>query len=139
MINRVLDLQNLAVRDVTIPLNQVVSVPAHAPVSEVLALAREHGFSRLPVWREEQGRRRVAGLLSLWSLLYAEKPAGEKTAGEFLRPALYLDGETRLEAALSQMQRTGQRLAIVLERNQAELGVVSLQDILKVIFGDVSL
>jgi CBS domain containing-hemolysin-like protein len=52
---------------------------------------------------------------------------------------LYLDGEMRLEAALSQMQRTGQRLAIVLERNQAELGVLSLQDILKVIFGEVKL
>ena len=139
MINRVLDLQNLTVRDVTIPLKQVVTVPAHAPVSEVLALAGTHGFSRLPVWREEQGRRRVAGLLSLWSLLYTEKPDGEKTAGDFLKPALYLDGEARLETALSQMQRTSQRLAIVLDRNQAELGVVSLQDILKVIFGEVKL
>jgi CBS domain containing-hemolysin-like protein len=139
MINRVLDLQNLAVRDVTTPLNQVVSVPAHAPVSEVLALGRAHGFSRLPVWREEQGRRRVTGLLSVWSLLYAEKLDEQKTAGDFLKPTLYLDGEARLEAALSQMQRTGQRLAIVLERNQTELGIVSLQDILKVIFGDVKL
>jgi CBS domain containing-hemolysin-like protein len=39
--------------------------------------------------------------------------------------------------ALRQMQRTGQRLAIVLDRNQSELGVVSLQDVLKVIFAEV--
>jgi CBS domain containing-hemolysin-like protein len=37
------------------------------------------------------------------------------------------------------MQRTGQRLAIVLARDRSELGVVSLEDILKVIFGEVRL
>ena len=139
MINRVLDLQNLTVRHVTTPLPQVVSVPVHAPVNEVLALGRERGINRLPVWREEGGRRRIAGLLSLWSLLYAENLDERKTAGDFIKPALYLDDEARLEVALSQMQRTGQRLAIVLGRDQVELGIVSLRDILKVIFGEVKL
>ena len=134
-----LDFQNLTVRHVITPLAQVVSVPVHAPVSEVLALGRERGINRLPVWREEGGRRRIAGLLSLWSLLYAENLDEKKTAGDFLKPALYLDDEARLEVALSQMQRTGQRLAIVLGRDQAELGIVSLQDIFKVIFGEVRL
>ncbi len=139
MINRVLDLQNLTVRHVTTPLPQVVSVPVHAPVGEVLALGREHGINRLPVWREEGGKRRIAGLLSLWSLLYAENLDEKLHAGDFLKPALYLDDEARLEVALSQMQRTGQRLAIVLDRSRAEIGIVSLQDILKVIFGEVKL
>jgi len=40
---------------------------------------------------------------------------------------------------LRQMQRTGQRLAIVLGRDHAELGVISLQDILRVLFGDLKL
>ena len=139
MINRVLDLQNLTVRHVTTPWQQVVSVPANAPVSEVLAIGRDRGFNRLPVWREENGHRRIAGLLSLWSLLYAEEIEQGKTAGDFLKPALYLDDEARLEVALRQMQRTGQRLAIVLDRNRTELGIVSLQDIFKVIFGEVRL
>jgi len=139
MINRVLDLQNLTVRHVTTPLAQAVSVPVHAPVNEVLVLGRGRDLNRLPVWREEGGRRRIAGLLSLWSLLYADNLDEKKTAGDFLKPALYLDDETRLEVALSQMQRTGQRLAIVLDRNRAEIGIVSLRDILKVIFGEVKL
>jgi len=139
MINRVLDLQNLTVRHVTTPLAQAVTVSIHAPVNEVLALGRGRDINRLPVWREEGGRRRIAGLLSLWSLLYAENLDEKKTAGDFIKPALYLDDEARLEVALSQMQRTGQRLAIVLDRNRAEIGIVSLRDILKVIFGEVKL
>jgi CBS domain containing-hemolysin-like protein len=139
MINRVLDIQNLTVRQVTIPMNKTVSVAAPTPVSEVLELARERGFSRLPVWKTESGRQRVVGLISLWSLLHSEKLDERKTAGDFLRPALYLDDDSRLEVALRQMQRTGQRLAIVLARDRSELGIVSLQDILKAIFGEVKL
>src|SRR5262245_5259528 len=139
MINHVLDLQNLTIRQVTTPMSNAVTVAADAPVEKVLSLAREKGFSRLPVWRSEGNRQRIAGLLSVWSLLYADKLAEGKTAGDYLKPALYLDDETRLEIALRQMQRTGQRLAIVLGRDRSELGVVSLEDILKVIFGEVRL
>jgi CBS domain containing-hemolysin-like protein len=52
---------------------------------------------------------------------------------------LYLDEDLRLEVALRRMQRSGQRLAVVLGRDQREIGIVSLQDILKLIFGEVSL
>ncbi len=137
MINRVLDLQKLTVRDVTIPMDRVAAVPATMPLPEVIALGGAKGFNRLPVWREEGGRRKIAGMISVWTLLCSEALEKTRTAGEFLKPALYVDDSMRLEVALRQMQRTGQRLAIVLDRNQAELGVVSLQDVLKVIFGEV--
>jgi len=139
MINHVLDLQNLTIRQITTPMSNAVTVAADTPIGKVISLAREKGFSRLPVWRSDGNRQRVAGLLSVWSLLYADRLEETKTAGDFLKPALYLDDETRLEIALRQMQRTGQRLAIVLGRDQSELGVVGLEDILKVIFGEVRL
>ncbi len=139
MINRVLDLQNLTVRQITTPLSKTVTVTAQTPVNEIFALARAHGFNRLPVWQSQGNRRRIVGLLSLWSLLFEESLDSGKTAGDFLKPALYLDDEMRLEVALRQMQRTGQRLAIVLGYDRSELGIVSLQDILGVIFGEVRL
>jgi len=139
MINRVLDLQNLTLRQIAIPLAKAVTVSAKASVEEVLDLARAHGFTRLPVWTESGGTRRIAGLVSLWSLLLQEQVDPAQTAGDYLQPALYLEDETRLEIALRRMQRTGQRLAIVLGPDQRELGIVSLQDVLKVIFGEVRL
>ena len=139
MINRVLDLQNLNVRQVTIPLESAATVPAEAPVKVLLALGREKGFSRFPVWRNEAGRRRIAGLVNLRSLLYEGIADESRAAGDFLKPALYLDDDVRLEVALRLMQRSGHRLAIVLGRDRRELGIVCLQDILRVIFGDVRL
>jgi CBS domain containing-hemolysin-like protein len=139
MINRVLDLQNLNVRQVTIPLENAVTVPAEEPVKALVALGREKGFSRFPVWRTEAGRRRIAGLVNLRSLLYEGIADESKPVGEFLKPALYLDDDVRLEVALRLMQRAGHRLAIVLGRDRQELGIVCLQDILRVIFGEVRL
>jgi CBS domain containing-hemolysin-like protein len=139
MINHVLDLQNLTVGQIAIPLSKTITVSTQTPVSELFSLYRERGFNRLPVWRMEAGRQRIIGFVSLRSLVFAEDVDANKTAGDYLKPALFLDMEMRLELALRQMQRTGQRLAIVLGRDRAEIGVISLQDILQVIFGEVRL
>ena len=56
-----------------------------------------------------------------------------------MTPALFMDEDMRLEVALRRMQRAGQRLAIVLARDGDEIGIVTLEDILKVMFGEVKL
>jgi len=139
MINRVLDLQHLTVGQITTPLEKAVTVTTATPMAEVLALGRERKLTRFPVWQEEGGRRRIAGVVSLKTLLYLADVDTNKTAGDYLKPALYLSEGMRLEEALRQIQRSGQRLAIVLGRDQREVGIVSLQDILKFVFGEVSL
>jgi putative hemolysin len=139
MIKRVLDLQTLTVGQVMLPLAKAAAVSARTPVSEVLTLCREREVTRLPVWREEGGQRRVAGLLNARSLIYEPRLDPTKTAGDFLRPAIYLDQELRLEDAMRRLQRSGQRLAIVLDRERQEIGLISLHDILKVAFGEFHL
>src|SRR6266404_6292892 len=64
MINRVLDLQTLTVRQVMTPLGQTVKVAAHTPVGEALRLCREHKLTRLPIWEMRGGQQHIIGLLS---------------------------------------------------------------------------
>lgn len=139
MINRVLDLQSLTVARVMSPLSKAVSVTTATPVEEVLKICRERGLTRLPVWHEEGTQRRIAGLLHLRTLLYEPELDPRKPAGAFIKPALYLDEDRLLEDAMRQLQRSGQRLAIVLDRQHKEVGLISLQDILKVVFGQFKL
>lgn len=139
MINRVFDLQNINVLQVTIPLEKVVAIAAEAPVSEVFELGRANHRSRFPVWKTHEGRRRIVGLVNLRTLLYEGVREGRRPTGDFIRPALYLDDDVRLEVALRLMQRSGHRLAIVLGRDRREIGIVCLEDILRVIFGEVRL
>jgi len=139
MINRVLDLQHLTVGQIATPLEKAATVTTRTPMSEALRLCRERNLTRLPVWQDEDGRRRVAGVVSLKTLLYQSDLDVSRTAGDYVKPALYLNDEMRVEEALRRMQRSGQRLAIVLGHDQREVGIVSLHDILKFIFGEVSL
>ena len=139
MINRVLDLQNLTVRQVATPLTQAATVKAQTPVSEVLVVCRERHLTRLPVWEMRDHQPRIAGLVNLNTLLYSADLSGEKPVADFVKPAIYLDEDARLEVALRRLQRGNQRLAVVLGRDGREIGIVSSQDILKVIFGEVSL
>ena len=139
MINRVLDLQSLTVRQISKPLAEAVTVSAHMPTGDLLKLARERGLPRLPVWETRDGQQRIAGLVTLNTLLFQSIPDAAKPVADHVKPALYLDEDQRLEVALRRMQRSSQRLAVVVGRDQREIGIVSLEDILKVIFGEVKL
>jgi CBS domain containing-hemolysin-like protein len=139
MINRVLDLQSATVREVTRPLERVITAEAEWPVSRVLEECRKHHFTRVPVWEQREGRRRIGGLVSLNALLFDPALDTALPLSRFIRPAVYLHEDVRLETALRRMQRSGQRMAIVLARDRREIGVVTLEDILKAVFGEVSL
>src|SRR5437867_1887921 len=139
MINRVLDLQHLTVGQIATALEKAATVTTPTPMDEVLRLCRERNLTRLPVWQDEGNRRRIVGVVSLKTLLYQSDLDVKRTAGDYVKPALYLSEDMRLEEALRRMQRSGQRLGIVLGRDQRELGLVSLHDILKFIFGEVNL
>jgi CBS domain containing-hemolysin-like protein len=96
-------------------------------------------LSRLPVWETRDGRPCIAGLLMLGPLLYRADLDLQKPAALHMTPALFLGEDTRLEVALRRMQLAGERLAIVLAHDGNEMGIVSLEDILKLMFGEVKL
>jgi len=136
MIDRVFDLQNARVGQITVPLSKVVSVPATALLSEVLALCRQRNLTRLPVLDAQTGR--ITGIIDLERILYRSDLDLKKTAGHYLAPALFVPESLLVEEVLRRLQRSGGRMAIVLDRTHHEIGIVSLQDILRVIFGEVT-
>lgn len=139
MINRVLDLQNVTVAQVAVPLARTATVANTTPMKQVLEISREKNLTRLPVTQNVAGRDQIIGIISLKKLVYREDLDLTKTAGDYVTPALYLRDDLPLEEALRRLQKSGRRLAVVLSRDQREVGIISLQDILKTVFGEVSL
>ena len=138
MINRVLDLQNLTVSHILVPMPRAATVTTDTLVAEAMTLCRERSLSRLPVWRGG-GVRRIEGLFNLKSLLYRADLDPKRRVGDYVKPAAFVDADMRLEEAMRHLQRAGQRLAIVLDRDGREVGIISLQDVLKALFGEVRL
>jgi len=139
MINRVLDLQNFSVGQIAIPAAKMVTVEKDTPVGDAMKLAREKNVSRLPVWELRDGRRRIAGLITINALLFNPTLDLQSPVSAQMTPALFMEEDVRLEIALRRMQRAGQRLSIVLARDGGEAGIVTLEDILKLMFGEVKL
>ncbi len=137
MINRVLDLPNLRVRHAMVPLAKTISVDSSQPLGQVLALCRERGLTRVPV--VDAATKRISGVINLEHILYMDGLDTTKPAQEYIQAAFFLPEELHLEEALRRMQHTGGRLAVVLGPDHRETGILSLQDILKVIFGEVTL
>jgi len=113
------------------------TVPASAPMSQVLALCRDRQFNRIPVLDTKTGR--AAGIINLEWLLYSGKLDPARPAREYMEPPFFLPEELRLEEALRRMQATGCRLGIVFSADHGETGLITLQDVLRVIFGEVHL
>jgi CBS domain containing-hemolysin-like protein len=139
MINRVLDLENLTVRQIAKPLAEATTISIEATVADALVLFRESGLTRLPVWQERSGVRRIAGMVSAEGLIFSEQLDRSRKVAEIIVPALFMEEDLRLDVALDRLQRGGQRLAVVLGRDGREVGIVSLADMLKTIFGEVKL
>lgn len=139
MIMRVMDLQSRTVGQVATPFDKAVSVDADMPASKAIALYRDTGHTRLPVWGMRDRERRIVGVLNVESLLYTPDLNPEQKIADFVRPAIFFEDRLRLEVAVQRLQRSGLRLAVVLDPDGRETGVVSHEDILKMIFGEVRL
>ncbi len=137
MINRVLDLPNLRLRHVMVPMANAATVAADQPLSEALALCRQRKLTRVPA--VETSTRRITGIVNLEHVLFSTEADPAKPVRDYLQPAFYLPDDLPLEEALRRMQHIGWRMAVVLGQDKREAGIVTLQDVLKAIFGEVTL
>jgi CBS domain containing-hemolysin-like protein len=139
MIARVFELHNITVRQIAIPFARFPMLNTSDLVRDALNHFRETPASIIPVWRPDPRQRRIGGFLALKEMIFHDPLEPSGTVAEYLTPPLYIDEDSRVHDALRRMQRTNQRMAVVLSRERREIGLVTLEEILKVIFGEVRL
>ena len=135
MIHAILSMEETPVRDVMVPRPDVVAIDVSAPITEALALMREAGHSRIPVL--DGGIDRVLGILHARDLLkFAESPNGAQLR-DYVRPALFVPEGKRLDELLREFQRLRGHMAVVVDEYGGTAGIVTLEDILEEIVGDI--
>jgi putative hemolysin len=133
MIEGIFDLTETSVREVMVPLVDVVAVPEDASVDEAVATIRESGHSRVPVYRERIDN--VVGVVAALDIL-ARGASGE-TIRTLMRPAHYVPATKRVSDLLPEMQRRRIQLAIVVDEYGASQGIVTLGDVIEEIVGEI--
>ncbi len=139
MVNRVLDLQSRTVGHLTLPFDRVTTATPSTPVGEILRLCRELRLSRIPLRTRDKGVQRCVGIVDLSAIIFRENVDPAQPASDFLQPALFLPQDLRVDEALGRMQRAGRRMAIVMGNDGAEVGVLVSRDVIRSIFGEVTL
>ena len=133
MIEGIFDLGETTVREIMVPLVDVVAVPEEATVEEAVARIRESGHSRLPVYRERIDH--VIGIVTALDVF--QRGATEESVNALLRPAYYVPETKRIDELLRDMQRQRIQLAVVVDEYGGSEGIVSVEDIVEEIVGEI--
>jgi CBS domain containing-hemolysin-like protein len=132
-----LRLDDKLARDVMSPRTTMVTAAANDPVSQVLELSREHGFSRFPVTGRDTDD--IVGTIELRDVVAV--PATDRTTtpvSRAMRPALTVPDSLPLDDILWQLRDHGSELAVLLDEYGGTAGLVTFEDIVEEIVGEVS-
>jgi putative hemolysin len=138
MIRKVLDFKDLTAREVMIPRRLIVGIEAGTPLAEVVAFVAAEKHSRYPVYRDNLDN--VVGLLSAKDLFAVVRDArvDKVKLSEILRtPVMFVSENQPAAKILQDMRSRRLHMAMVSDEFGGTAGVVTLEDILEEIVGDI--
>jgi CBS domain containing-hemolysin-like protein len=135
MLHNIIEFSDTEVREVMVPRTELHALSDKASLDEIYQTFTETGFSRMPVYTERLDN--IIGVLFLKDIVpYLREPAAFSVARLLNRP-LYLSETSFLSEALRQMRRARMHMAIVVDEHGGTLGIVTLEDILEQIVGEI--
>ena len=135
MLAGVFDFHQKKARDVMRPRTEIVAIPATATQDEVWAVVRQERYSRYPIYGEDLDD--LIGVFlakDLW--LYDGKQPF--TVQQFVREALYIPDSRPAERVLDDLRKTRAHMAIVLDEFGGTAGIVTMEDLVEEVIGDIA-
>lgn len=134
MINNVFDFGDHQAKDIMVPRIDMCFLKLDATYEEFMEIYREEKFTRIPVY--EETRDNVIGILNVKDLILYDK-SQEFHVKDFLREAYYTYEFKNTSELMVEMRKNSISIAIVLDEYGATAGLVTLEDLLEEIVGDI--
>ena len=133
-----LSVRDMFVREIMVPLSQVVCVPIHIDVDDMLNLVIKSGHSRFPVMSEIEGD--IRGILHAKDLLPLALSSEEYhfDLKDRIRSVSQVPESMQLDSLLQAFRATRNHMAVVINEYGAVAGVVTIEDVLEQIVGDIA-
>jgi magnesium and cobalt transporter len=137
MIESVLQVSEMQVREVMIPQSQMIAVESDSTLEKLLPMVIESGHSRFPVI-DDTGHE-VLGILLAKDLLshFFNKTSSEFNMKDVLRPAVFIPQSKRLDILLKEFRIKRNHMAIVIDEYGHVSGLVTIEDVLEQIVGEI--
>ncbi len=136
IISQILDLEETPVRSIMVPRVEMVAISAEATLRAFWNTAREHRYSRVPVFQETIDH--IIGIAYIKDLLdYNEKELDTIQVGSICHPAYFVPETMGARELLREMRRRKTHMAIVVDEFKGTAGLVTLEDIIEEIIGEI--
>lgn len=135
LLNKALELDELRVREVVKPRVDMFTISHEATLQDVIDLCLESGHSRLPV--QEESKDAIVGITHLKQALQALKTNGNQPVTSAMDPPFYVPETKWVAALLKEMLQKQLHLAIVVDEYGGTVGLVTLEDILEELVGEI--
>jgi CBS domain containing-hemolysin-like protein len=138
LIDAVFEFSEKNAREVMTPRTELVALPVEATLSEVLSVVQESGLSRYPVYDESIDN--IIGVVLAKDLLKLLAPRTNTDAFDLpsiMRPVHVIPGSREVEEVLADFKRLKEHMAVVLDEYGGTAGVVTMEDLLEEIVGEI--
>jgi CBS domain containing-hemolysin-like protein len=139
MIATVFELSEYDVSELMVPLSEVTALPEDAPIREAAVEVADKQHSRMPIYRSRVDD--VVGIVHVFDILQAATAKGDKpdqrTVAELAHPPTYVPGTMKGSDLLVELQAEQQHLAIVVDEYGGAIGIVTIEDLLETIVGEI--
>lgn len=134
LIRRALDFTEQEAADILTPRIDITAVPAEAGKEEIAAVFAETAYSRLPVFEESIDH--ITGIIyqkDFYNYVYRSG----KEISEIIRPALFVPKYKKIGVLLKELQQKKIHIAVVLDEYGQTVGIITLEDILEELVGEI--
>ncbi len=131
------NLRRLRVDDVAIPKVEIAAVPLDIGKDDLVEAFRQHGFSRLPVYKGTLDHPQGLVLLKDLALQHGFGAAGRFSLKRLLRPVLFAPPSMPAATLLQKMQRDRVHMALVIDEYGGVDGLVTIEDLIETVIGEI--
>jgi putative hemolysin len=135
LIHSVFEFSDLVARNVMTPRTQIIAVEINESSEEILKTATMETFSRLPVYEGDLDN--IRGILNVRDLLKVFRTGGLIILRDIMRDPLFVPDSKKISEILKDMQKEKTHLAVVLDEFGGTAGIITLEDILEEIVGEI--
>ena len=137
MINNIFEFDDTTAGEVMTHRTEIVGVEKDAKISEVVYLAINEGFSRLPVYEKDMDN--IIGLIYVKDLLCLVgcNSSEDFKVSDFVRPVMYVPESVKCRVLFAEFKKQKAHLAVVVDEYGSTAGLVSMEDMLESIVGDI--
>ncbi len=136
MLQNIFELGRTPIKEIMVPTTDIISIDVNNTINDTLAIFVKHRFTRLPVYRDNPDN--IIGMVHQKDIFYLLSKQIDQPLADIVRPILFVPESMKVNQLLREFRQKHMHIAIVLNEHGIVTGLITLEDLLEEIVGEIS-